>query len=131
VPVETFGGDEIHEAEPACIVKSDRDAVFRQDHDVIVRSERRRVASLDAKVPGHTEVREPYLGVVEADQQVLAASLDALDAPSAEPLGERRRQGKAEVRAPLRNPDESLADQHRDEPPPYRLDFGKFGHGAG
>ena len=59
---------------------------------MIVRAERRRILAVDAEAPRHAEVRQPHLVSVEADEQVLAAPVDALDPPAAQSLGEARRQ---------------------------------------
>ena len=95
---------------------------------MIVRAQRRRVLAVDAESPGHAEMRQPDLAGFQMNEQVLAAPVDALDRPAAQPLGEAHRQRKAQVGAALRHLHQAPAGKHRHEAPPHGLDLGKLGH---
>jgi hypothetical protein len=74
-------------------------------------------------------VHDQHTAVVEVHEQILRAPADAQDLAPLEPLGEARRQRKAQVPPPLLDIGEALTLQHRLEAEAHRLDLGKLRHG--
>ena len=93
--------DQIHVAEAARIVELEPRALLRLDHDVRVRGIGRfgvvEIAGLilraeDRPAPGHAEMRDPDIAVVEMRQQIFRAPLQRIDAPPAQPRREALRE---------------------------------------
>jgi hypothetical protein len=80
-------------------------------------------------VPRHPEVDQEHTTTLEPNNQILAATIDSLDALA---LERGRHLGRIErTRQPLvgdLDADEATADEVRREPPPDRLDLRQLGH---
>src|SRR3546814_5530878 len=70
--VESLGGNQVHDAEAPGVVEADLGACLGHEHDVVVAVERRAPATASAlddhHAPGHAEVAEQNLAVVEVQR---------------------------------------------------------------
>jgi hypothetical protein len=73
-------------------------------------------------------MHDQHLAGGEVGEKVLGPSPKRRDLLAPQALGEALGQGKPQVRAPLLDGDDAGADQGGLEPPPHRLDLGKFRH---
>ena len=138
--IEPALADQIHIAEAARIRVADRGAVAHVKHDMLMRRCGRRlvveaprleclsIGAVDAEAAGHAEMHHQHLAVVEPGEQVLRPSVERLDLPPGEPLGEIDGERKAQILAPLLDAREAIADQHRLKAHPHGFNLRKFGH---
>ncbi len=81
------------------------------------------------EAPGHAEMADHDLAVVEREKQIFAAPADGLDTAPFEAGCEIRRQGKAQIAAPHRDARYAMAFELGCQATADGLDFGKLGHG--
>jgi hypothetical protein len=80
---------------------------------------------------GHAEVQQQAVAVVEASEQVLADSLEQLEATAAKSAAQLGGGSQEEVARDRRvDARDAAADEQRLELPPRDLDFGELGHGT-
>ena len=137
--------DEIHEAEAAVIGIDDARAVFHVEDDVVVALRPRHamvkeaggtrpLRSVDGETARHAQMHdEDFLTGrpqrLDADKNVFRATVEARNAAARQPLGEARRQGKAQVRPSLRHMRDPPAFKHGRQAPADGFDFRQFRHG--
>ena len=95
---------------------------------MVVQRARRRAAAPDAQRAGHAEMHE-QCAITGMEQQVLAATLDAVDHGASQAFGQVG--GNWPAQAPVVHVDlyDAPADYVGRDTAPGRFDFRKFGHG--
>jgi hypothetical protein len=94
----------------------------------VARLEGRTICAIDAEAAGHAEMHHEHLAVIEFGQEIFCAPVERLDPSPSQPPREILRQGKAQVRAPLLDIRETIADEDRLKSAPDRLDLRQLGH---
>ena len=126
--VEDRGRRDIEEAESAHIVEDDLNAVVGDEKNVVMLLGRRARFGPSEQAPGHAEMADHDLTVVEREKQVFAAPADGLDTAPFEAGREIRRQRKAQIATPHRDARYAMAFEHGRQATADGLDFGKLGH---
>jgi hypothetical protein len=122
-------GDPQQRAEPARIVVAKQRSVVEYDVDMIVLPARRRVAE-DPQRAGHAEVHE-QCRCADVKQQVLAASVDALDDAPAHADVEIGGNRPAQTWVVHVDPNHAPAGYMRRDSTPRRFDFRELRHRGG
>src|SRR5690606_29485797 len=95
--VELRLGKKSEQAEAACVVEIDGGAVLGCEHDMVVRTGRRRRRALNPHTARHAQMGEHDLAVVEMHQDIFCAPGDAVYAPTLEPGSQIDGQGDTQV----------------------------------
>ena len=77
---------------------------------------------------GIAEMQQQEPRLIELNQDVFAASGEAADARTIEPLGQHRREWAAQIRPAQFGPDDAAAAHPERQAAPDRLDFRQFRH---
>ena len=94
---------------------------------VIAPGDDRVAVRLDAERARHAEMHDEHAAVVEVGGQILRPAAEADHLAAGEPLGEARRERRAEIRPPLLDLDDGRTLHHRREAEADGFDFGEFG----
>ena len=124
------GRNQVHEAEAARVAVDEVLRVVGLDDQVVVALRLGCGAVTQHHPPGHAEMGEPCLAVVQFREDVFRAPREAQNAPALQPRREPLRQGKAQLRPALLDALEPPARKRRRQPPHHRLDFRQFRHRA-
>ena len=129
---------EVHRAEAARVVEDDARAIVELEDDVVMRGELRPLVmerrhnqyrlALDAERARHAKMHHQRLAAIQRSEQILGAPRQRLDPPAGEPLGEARRERRAQIAAPGLDLGEARAHQRRREASAHGFDFGQFRH---
>ena len=90
-----------------------------------------RLAFAQQHSPGHAEMAEQHLAVVEMHQDVFRPAIDPLEPAPGDALGEVRGHWPAQIRAALHQPGQDPALQVGGETPANGFNVRQFRHGGG
>ena len=120
----------VDEAEAPLVVEPQLDRILKDHQRVVMRLRRRgprRIAERQA--PGHAEMHDQHAVVVETQQNIFGAPVDAADAPSFDLGRQALRDRTPQIGAMQRQLQQPLAPDAGLEAAHDGLDFRKFGHG--
>src|SRR5690606_8864246 len=118
---------EVHDAESPRFEVTQARAVGEADIEMVVLPRRRRARLVEAQAAGHPEMHEQRPGI-RAEQQVLRAARDRVDALTGEDGGQLRRNRPAQARLADLERLDAAADDERRKTAAGRFDFGELRH---